>query len=111
MADPLVLPADYAPLLAEIKSRDLYNELPEEKGFSERNTKRMLAFFRAYPRLNVVPQPAAQRGSGEKVPQAAALFPADLLLALPWGHHAELMTKVKDPAACQWYMRTAVEHG
>jgi len=27
-------------------ARDLHNELPEEKGFSERNIKRMLAFYR-----------------------------------------------------------------
>jgi hypothetical protein len=26
-------------------ARDLHNELPEEKGFSERNIKQMLAFY------------------------------------------------------------------
>lgn len=30
-------------------SRDLRNELPEVKGFSERNIGRMIAFYRAYP--------------------------------------------------------------
>ncbi len=157
MADSLVLPADYGPLLAEIKSRvraaqsravlavnaelvrmywdigalidqrqqregwgaaviprlarDLHSELPEEKGFSERNIKRMLAFFRAYPHLTFVPQPVAPMAPDGKVPQPAALFPAELLLALPWGHHAELMAKVKEPATRHWYMRAAVEHG
>ena len=47
-------------------SRDLHNELPEEKGFSERNIKRMLAFYRLYPHaalgVDVVPQLAAQVG-------------------------------------------------
>jgi predicted nuclease of restriction endonuclease-like (RecB) superfamily len=40
---------------------DLKNELPEQKGFSERNIKRMLRFYREYPALSetVVPQPAA----------------------------------------------------
>lgn len=32
-------------------AQDLHNELPEEKGFSERNIKRMLAFYREYPHL------------------------------------------------------------
>jgi len=41
-------------------ARDLHNELPEEKGFSERNIKRMLAFFREYPHLEFVPQAVAQ---------------------------------------------------
>jgi hypothetical protein len=40
---------------------DLRNELPEVKGFSERNIKRMLAFCRAYsPSVEFVPQPVAQ---------------------------------------------------
>ena len=37
---------------------DLHNELPEMKGFSERNLKRMLAFYRAYRAIRAkVPQP------------------------------------------------------
>lgn len=99
-------------------ARDLHNELPEEKGFSERNIKRMLAFYRLYPQAaldaELVPQPVAQvaaatGGSGD-VPLVPA-FPAALLLAVPWGHHAVLMEKTKDAAARQWYMRAAVEHG
>jgi len=49
-------------------SRDLHNEIPEIKGFSERNLKRMIRFFREYPELiSIVPQPVAQladRGAG-----------------------------------------------
>jgi len=98
-------------------ARDLHNELPEEKGFSERNIKRMLAFHRAYPHLEDGPQPAdgpqpvAQLPSIPEGPQPVALFPAELLLAVPWGHHAELMAKVKEPARRHWYMQAAVQHG
>ena len=103
-------------------ARDLHNELPEEKGFSERNIKRMLAFYREYPHLEFVPRPVAQTGSPPKVPQAvaqmndakkrlAALFPPELILALPWGHHAELMSKVKEPTTRQWYMQAAIVNG
>lgn len=60
-------------------SRDLHNELPEEKGFSERNIKRMLAFFRLYPSAalgaELVPQPVAQA----ELPPAGA---ADALVPL-----------------------------
>ena len=48
---------------------DLKNELPEVKGFSERNIKRMLAFFREYSDLTIVPQPVAQLGSAEALPE------------------------------------------
>ena len=105
-------------------ARDLHNELPEEKGFSERNIKRMLAFYREYPDLEFVPrivaqigavpevpQPVAQMPSREKRRQATALFPAELVLAMPWGHHAELMAKVKDVQTRRWYMQAAVENG
>lgn len=92
-------------------ARDLHNDLPEEKGFSERNIKQMLAFYREYAQLSFVQQPAAQIETGPKVPQAAALFTAELILALPWTHHAILMAKVKDPATRHWYMQAALEHG
>ncbi len=92
-------------------ARDLHNDLPEEKGFSERNIKQMLAFYREYAQLSFVQQPAAQIETEPKVPQAAALFTAELILALPWTHHAILMAKVKDPATRHWYMQAALEHG
>ena len=91
--------------------RDLHNELPKEKGFSERNIKRMLAFYREYPHLDFVPQAVAQADESPKVPQAVALFPTELVQALPWGHHAELMSKVKEPVLRQWYMQAAVKNG
>jgi hypothetical protein len=46
-------------------ARELHNELPEEKGYSERNIKRMLAFYRAYQDpAAIVPQAVAQIGVG-----------------------------------------------
>lgn len=98
-------------------AHDLHNELPEEKGFSERNIKRMLAFHRAYPHLvdgqqpADGPQPVAQLPAAPEGPQPVALFPTELLLAVPWGHHAELMAKVKDSGHRHWYMPAAVQHG
>lgn len=89
---------------------DLRNELPEEKGFSERNIKRMLAFRREYPHLGAENTGAEQPGA-EKVPQPVAPIPVELLLSLPWGHHAELMAKVKDLPTRQWYMQSALSQG
>ncbi|WP_396215789.1 YhcG family protein [Gemmatimonas sp.] len=102
---------------------DIRNELPEVKGFSERNLKRMLAFFRAYPDDPAfVPQPvaplalgsAAVEATDQKVPQAvaqlgAAPFPA--MRALPWGHHILLLERVKDAATRRWYVTQAVAEG
>lgn len=92
-------------------AHDLHNELPEEKGFSERNIKRMLAFYREYPHLEFVPQAVAQIEPDPKVPQPESLFPPELVLSLPWGHHSELIAKVKDPDTRQWYMHSVIEYG
>jgi hypothetical protein len=127
MTDPSLIPADYAPLLAEIKARvrraqtravlavnaelirlyweiggmihqrqqqegwgaaviprlarDLHNELPEEKGFSERNIKRMLAFHREYPQASFVPQAVAQLESDAKVLQTSSIEAIEQALA------------------------------
>jgi hypothetical protein len=84
-------------------ARELANELPEEKGFSERNIKRMLAFFRAYrDPAAIVPQAVAQLPAAQKVPQPAAQISdarESLLWSIPWGHHALLM----EPASLTAY--------
>lgn len=93
---------------------DIHNELPEVKGFSERNFKRMLAFFRAY---QAVPgfgsQAVASEHDGKgaaKVPQPVAQMDATMLCAIPWGHHLLLMERVKDVSVRWWYVtRTAAE--
>lgn len=95
-------------------SRELANVLPEEKGFSERNIKRMLAFYREYPAPTViVPQPVAQLPASKKVPQAVAQTETStdsLLWAIPWGHHALLMEKV-DAGNRLWYMQQTLANG
>ena len=95
---------------------DLHNELPEQKGFSERNIKRMLAFYRAYPDAMAsstkVPQAVAQTAQSEKVPQPVALLTeTDALWQIGWGHHALLMEKVKDPNTRRWYITQAASQG
>jgi predicted nuclease of restriction endonuclease-like (RecB) superfamily len=96
-------------------ARELHNELPEEKGYSERNIKRMLAFYRAYrDPAAIVPRPVAQLTVTPKVPRAVAQTspPADSLLwMIPWGHHSVLMEKVSDLTVRRWYMEQTLAGG
>jgi predicted nuclease of restriction endonuclease-like (RecB) superfamily len=108
---------------------DLKNELPAQKGFSERNIGRMIAFYREYP---VLPLPAAQldqspvarlegpvSGATEILPPAVAksdsteLHPADwkVLTAVSWAHNVLLIQKIKDLPTRLWYARQALEQG
>ena len=96
-------------------SRDLQNELPEVKGFSERNIDRMVAFFRAYPNpSDFSPQAVAKLATPEKVPQPVAKSGPgsdSLLWSIPWGHHALLMEKVKNLGQRLWYMEQTLANG
>ena len=119
-------------------ARELHGELSDAKGFSERNIKRMLAFYREYPDpadisppaaarlpspkkgpkgvahskgLAKVPQLAAQKKDLAKVPQLAAQFSDALLWTIPWFHHIILIEKVKDRADRAWYMRQTLANG
>jgi predicted nuclease of restriction endonuclease-like (RecB) superfamily len=61
---------------------DLHAEFPELRGFSERNLKRMIAFYREYPDVFPIVPPAVAKLSGTAfVQQPAALLPdaAELL--------------------------------
>ena len=63
-------------------ARDLRNELPAVKGFSERNIKLMTQFYRQYPSLGIIGQP--------------------LVAQLPWAHNVLLMQKIKDLPTRLW---------
>lgn len=76
-------------------ARDLANELPEVKGFSQRNIHLMLQFFRAYPQL-VGP-------SGE--------FVQPLVAQLPWAHNVLLLQAVKDEGPRAWYASQTLAQG
>lgn len=75
---------------------DLKNELPEVKGFSERNLKLMTQFYRAYTDLFDL----KQRSIGQPV-----------VAQLPWAHNVILMQKLKDQTARHWYAQKALENG
>lgn len=104
---------------------DLKNELPEEKGFSERNIKRMLRFYREYSELPTkVPQAVAlleavDAGETEIGPQPVAqlktLFSLPMVqrsvALLPWGHNVLLFEKIEHLPTRLWYAEKALQEG
>jgi len=59
-------------------SRDIRNEMPEVKGFSERNIDRMIAFYREYPEFEnaISPTPLAKLEPSPISPRAVAKLTA-----------------------------------
>jgi predicted nuclease of restriction endonuclease-like (RecB) superfamily len=92
-------------------AKDLRNELPEEKGFSERNIKLMVQFFHEYPMLfipDVIGQPVvAQLTNGEPSTAKGQLVVAQI----PWAHNVLLMQRVKDRATRIWYAEATFCNG
>ncbi len=67
-------------------AQDIRNELPEIKGFSERNLKLMDQFYNTYKDL------FANSEIGQSV-----------IAQLPWTHNVLLMQAVKDEVVRRWY--------
>ena len=76
-------------------AQDIRNELPELKGFSERNIKLMVQFFRTYPTLFA----------------NDADFGQPVVAQLPWAHNVLLMQSVKEEAVRVWYIEQALQNG
>ena len=106
-------------------ARDIRNELPEVRGFSERNIDRMIAFYREYPDLGSISPRAVAKltASGQDTAissPAVAQLPAAaqgneerqrLVAQLPWAHNVLLMQKVKDRPTRHWYMQAVLQNG
>lgn len=102
---------------------DLKNELPDVKGFSERNIGYMIRFFREYGEPPILQQPAAKLPKEQVaptiVPQAVAQLQnlttstifVHLAFGIPWFHHVILIEKIKDLHTRLWYMEQTIEQG
>jgi predicted nuclease of restriction endonuclease-like (RecB) superfamily len=89
-------------------SVELRNELPELKGFSERNLKLMVQFAHEYPDAFPPPEPIGQ----QPVAQLPSIENRQPLVAqIPWAHNVLLMQRVKDLAVRQWYMQQTLANG
>jgi predicted nuclease of restriction endonuclease-like (RecB) superfamily len=108
---------------------DLKNEIPEIKGFSERNLQLMIQFQSEYPSLFSIPKrPVAElpqaaqstgnggltvvrRPAGQLTQGDPSSIAQRVVAQLSWGHNVILIQKVKDLATRLWYARQALEQG
>lgn len=102
-------------------AKDIRNELPEIKGFSERNIGRMIAFYREYSKENpFLPQAVAKMDSLTNSPDQNSLPVIQtgitnngqrLVAQIPWGHNILLMEKIKDMTIRHWYIEQTIQQG
>jgi predicted nuclease of restriction endonuclease-like (RecB) superfamily len=110
-------------------AKDLQMEFPEVRGFSADSIWRMRQFFAEYSDSafleQAVPEMKKSRGGvlAQAVPELArgsnstkhdqfiSQSVREFLAAVPWGHHVELLKKVKAPAARVYYLRATARYG
>ncbi len=95
-------------------AKDLHNELPEEKGFSERNIKLMVQFFREYPTLFGSPaigQPPVAQLPESSAPASTSPQGQPAVAQIPWAHNVLLMQRLKEPVVRQWYAEATLAYG
>uniref|UniRef100_UPI0036D89F0B PDDEXK nuclease domain-containing protein n=1 Tax=Photorhabdus sp. RM322S TaxID=3342825 RepID=UPI0036D89F0B len=88
-------------------ARDIANELPEVKGFSERNLKRMLRFYREYA---FPPEMEQQSNINSSEKSISAIVP-QVVAQLPWGHNILLIERIRDQTERFWYAEQAQIQG
>jgi predicted nuclease of restriction endonuclease-like (RecB) superfamily len=97
-------------------SRDIRNELPELKGFSERNIGYMIRFAREYGASVILQQavaklPVPTNDAENLVQMGAPIIVQELLARIPWGHNVLLMEKIKELPTRLWYTRQVIDQG
>ena len=95
-------------------AKDIKNDFPEIKGFSERNIGRMKTFYKEYTFLQeaVVQNPNGDN-TGSNLPQPVAKLDKifKIVTELPWGHNFILIEKIKDRQKRLWYMEQCLKNG
>lgn len=108
--------------VVEMVSADLRRAFPGARGFSANNVWLMRQFFSEYSIAEFLEQAVQEmRGQGHLFLEQAvqdkagdeflSQFVREMLAPIPWGHHVEIVKKVKAPAARLYYLRAAAQFG
>lgn len=83
-------------------SQDILREFPNMSGFSTRNIKLMVQFYKEYADDEIGQLLVAQLENEKMLP---------LVAQIPWTHNILLIQKIKDKALRYWYMQKILENG
>lgn len=89
-------------------ARALHNELPDLKGFSERNIKLMVQFASEYPHAFTPPDSIGQPAVAQLPLTSKGQLP---VARIPWAHNILLLQKLEDLDTRRWYMEQTFANG
>lgn len=100
--------------VVEMVARDLKAVFPGSTGFSPQNVWRMRQFYRDYTDGQFLAQVVRElTRQGKPAPKSENLsqLVREIVSAVPWGHHANALAKLSDPAARIWYIQATTRLG
>ena len=100
--------------VVEMLARDLQAAFPGTRGFSSQNLWRMQQFYQTHTAEPFLSQIVREMGKHRPVAQNMAKLSQvvrELVAAVPWGHHANVLARVVDPAARLYYLRATPRFG
>jgi predicted nuclease of restriction endonuclease-like (RecB) superfamily len=108
--------AGWGDSVVECLAADLRAAFPDMRGFSADNLWRMRQFYSEYSSGEFLEQavPETDPNARASPPTRSGILShsvRDLATAIPWGHHVELLKKVKDPAARHYYLHATAQFG
>ena len=93
---------------------DLRAAFPDMSGFSEPNLWRMQSLYRTHTAPEFLSQAVRVLGpvpDGLVGPDFLSQAVREMVAAVPWGHHANVLAKLTDPAARIYYLRATARFG
>lgn len=98
----------------EMVSEDLRRAFPDTRGFSVQNVWRMKQFYLAHTAKGFLSQVVREmRTDGATRQQVSELSQVvrEMAAQVPWGHHANALAAIADPAARLYYLRATARFG
>jgi predicted nuclease of restriction endonuclease-like (RecB) superfamily len=100
--------------VVELVAADLRREFPGATGFSAQNVWRMRQLYILHTQSDFLSQVVREiKKSGQSTPSEKVLSQVvrEMVSAVPWGHHANVLIRVADPSARLWYLQATARFG
>ena len=91
--------AGWGDAVVEMLARDLRTAFPDMNGFSVVNLWRMKQLYLVHTSPEILSQAVREMKAAKSSPENLSQAVRDLVTSIPWGHHANHLAKLTDPAA------------
>jgi len=103
--------AGWGDAVVERLAVDLLAEFPDMRGFSVPNLWRMKQLYLAHTSPEFISQAVRELKIEETESGKLSQAVRELVASVPWGHHANVLAKLNDPAARLYYLRATARFG